>query len=63
MINLGPIDGGMKLFFTESLSGVINWSLAAPVFGVNYFILAALIDLQPVAAEMLAAADRIATLG
>ncbi len=44
MINLGAIDGGMKLFFTESLSGVINWSLAAPVFGVNYFILAALID-------------------
>jgi cyclic beta-1,2-glucan synthetase len=40
--DLGPVGGGVKLFYNESLSGVINWSIAAPLFSVNYFVLAAL---------------------
>ncbi len=44
MIDLGHAGGGVKLFFDESLSGVINWAIAAPLFSINYFALAALID-------------------
>ncbi len=44
VIDLGNVNGGIKLFFTESLSGVINWSLAAPLFGINFVILSALIE-------------------
>ncbi len=43
-IDLGHINGGISLFFSESLSGVINWSLAAPLFGINFVVLAALIE-------------------
>ena len=42
VLDLGTIGGGVKLFYTESLSGVINWSLAAPLFSVNFVILAAI---------------------
>jgi cyclic beta-1,2-glucan synthetase len=41
-VDLGLVGGGVRLFYDESLSGVINWSLAAPLFSVNYFALAAL---------------------
>jgi cyclic beta-1,2-glucan synthetase len=41
-VNLGPVDGGVRLFYNESLSGVINWSIAAPLFSVNFFVLAAI---------------------
>ena len=34
----------MKLFFVESLSGVIGWSLAAPLFSVNLVLLTALLE-------------------
>lgn len=44
VIDLGNVEGGIKLFFTESLSGVINWSLAAPLFSINFVVLAALIE-------------------
>ncbi|HEY1735147.1 MAG TPA: glycosyl transferase family 36, partial [Methylovirgula sp.] len=44
MMNLGQVGGGISLFFTESLSGVINWSLAAPLFGINYVLLEALLE-------------------
>ncbi len=44
VMDLGQVGGGISLFFTESLSGVINWSLAAPLFGINYVLLAALIE-------------------
>ncbi len=43
-IDLGHAGSGVKLFYDESLSGVINWSIAAPLFSINYFVLAALID-------------------
>ncbi len=43
-INLGQSGGGVRLFYNESLSGVINWGIAAPLFSVNYFVLAALLD-------------------
>jgi cyclic beta-1,2-glucan synthetase len=36
-------DRGARLLYDESLSGVINWSLAAPLFGVNLVLLTALI--------------------
>ncbi len=41
-MDLGPRGGGAVLLFQESVSGVINWSLAAPLFSVNLFLLSAL---------------------
>jgi cyclic beta-1,2-glucan synthetase len=43
-INLGQVAGGVRLFWAESVSGVINWSLAAPLFSINFVLLSALID-------------------
>ena len=40
-LSLGLADGGVRLFFNESLSGVINWSLAAPLFSINLVLLSA----------------------
>ncbi|OGW79252.1 MAG: hypothetical protein A3G33_00180 [Omnitrophica bacterium RIFCSPLOWO2_12_FULL_44_17] len=34
-MNLGLCTGGAKLLFTESLAGVINWSIAAWLFAIN----------------------------
>jgi cyclic beta-1,2-glucan synthetase len=34
-IDLGSYTGGSKLLFTESLAGVINWSIAAWLFAIN----------------------------
>ncbi|MBI3275494.1 MAG: glycosyl transferase family 36, partial [Methylocystis sp.] len=47
--DLGLVDSGVRLFFDESLSGVIQWVFAAPLFSVNLFFLTALVrrDLQP----------------
>ena len=42
-IDLGLNSGGVKLFYVESLSGVIGWSLAAPLFSVNLVLLTALL--------------------
>ncbi len=41
-VNLGPVGGGTRLFFNESLSGVINWAIAAPLFSINFFVLSAI---------------------
>ena len=41
-MNLGPQAGSARLLFNESVSGVINWSLAAPLFSINFFFLTAL---------------------
>ena len=41
---LGPAEGGVRLLYNESLSGVINWSLAAPLFSVNLVFLTALVQ-------------------
>ena len=41
-MDLGPSSNGVRLFFNESLSGVVNWGIAAPLFSINFFILAAL---------------------
>lgn len=41
--NLGFVDGGVRLFFDESLSGVIQWVFAAPLFSINLFFLTALV--------------------
>lgn len=43
-IDLGVVGGGVKLLYAESLSGVINWSLAAPLFGINLVLLKALFE-------------------
>ncbi|MBY6240133.1 GH36-type glycosyl hydrolase domain-containing protein [Methylosinus sp. Sm6] len=41
--DLGVVDGGVRLFFDESLSGVIQWVFAAPLFSINLFFLTALV--------------------
>lgn len=41
-MNLGPHSGSARVLFNESVSGVINWSLAAPLFSINFFFLTAL---------------------
>lgn len=38
-LSLGPAEGGVRLLYNESLSGVINWSLAAPLFSINLVLL------------------------
>ncbi len=47
--DLGVVDGGVRLFFDKSLSGVIQWVFAAPLFSINLFFLTALVrrSLQP----------------
>jgi len=40
---LGRPAGGAQLFYAEAVSGVINWSLAAPLFSVNLVLLTALL--------------------
>ncbi|MCX7630401.1 MAG: hypothetical protein N2038_09135 [Geminicoccaceae bacterium] len=42
--DLGPTPGGVALFYAESLSGVINWSLAAPLFSINLLVLTAIVE-------------------
>ncbi len=44
MVNLGQVAGGVRLFYAESISGVINLSLAAPLFAINAVLLAALLE-------------------
>ncbi|SPD75986.1 putative Glycosyltransferase 36 [uncultured Desulfobacterium sp.] len=40
-MDLGQATGGVRLLYNEALSGVINWSLAAPLFGINLIVLTA----------------------
>ncbi|MBU0650874.1 hypothetical protein KKC59_03080, partial [bacterium] len=40
-IDLGSYSGGVKLLFNESLSGVINWAVAAWLFAINRTFLSA----------------------
>src|SRR6202453_695312 len=49
-ITLGEVAGGVRLFYTESVAGVINWSLAAPLFSINYVLLDAALgrSLRPI---------------
>ena len=49
-VNLGEVAGGVRLFWTESVAGVINWSLAAPLFSINYVLLDAALrrSLRPI---------------
>ncbi len=50
MVNLGAVPGGVRLFWAESVAGVINWSLAAPLFSINYVLLDAALrrSLRPI---------------
>jgi cyclic beta-1,2-glucan synthetase len=50
MFNLGQVAGGVRLFWAESVAGVINWSLAAPLFSINYVLLDAALQrsLRPI---------------
>ncbi|MFC1808756.1 GH36-type glycosyl hydrolase domain-containing protein [Candidatus Omnitrophota bacterium] len=43
-IDLGTYTGGVKLLFTESLAGVINWSIAAWLFAINKVFMQAFFD-------------------
>ncbi|MFO1168520.1 MAG: glycosyl transferase family 36 [Rhodoblastus sp.] len=47
--SLGPAQGAVKTLYLESLSGVIQWIFAAPLFSINLFFLTALVkwDLKP----------------
>lgn len=40
-IDLGSVGGGVKLFFNETLAGVIGWSVAAWLFAINRAFMAA----------------------
>ncbi|ARN83804.1 GH36-type glycosyl hydrolase domain-containing protein [Methylocystis bryophila] len=42
--DLGLADGGVRVFYDESLSGVIQWVFAAPLFSINLFFLTALLQ-------------------
>jgi len=42
--DLGLVDGGVRLLFDESWSGVIQWVFAAPLFSINLFFLTALLS-------------------
>ena len=43
-IDLGTYTGGVKLLYTESLAGVINWSIAAWLFAINKVFMQAYFD-------------------
>jgi len=45
-IDLGSYTGGAKLIFTESLAGVINWSVAAWLFAINKVFMQAFFEKQ-----------------
>ena len=62
MINLGEVAGGVRLFWAESVAGVINWSLAAPLFSINYVLLDAALQrsLRPI--RNLASASEVEVL-
>ncbi len=45
-IDLGSYTGGSRLLFTESLAGVINWSIAAWLFAINKVFLLAIFEKQ-----------------
>ncbi len=45
-IDLGTFCGGAKLLYTESLAGVINWSIAAWLFAVNKVFLQSIFEKQ-----------------
>lgn len=43
-MDLGVLQGGARLLYNDSLSGVINWAIAAPLFSFNLVILTALFE-------------------
>ncbi|MFZ5533762.1 MAG: GH36-type glycosyl hydrolase domain-containing protein [Pseudomonadota bacterium] len=43
-IHLGAVSGGLKQFYCDSLAGVINWSIAAPLFSINLIVLNAIFN-------------------
>ncbi len=43
-LDLGLVPGAARLLYNESLSGVINWSLAAPLFSINLVLLTAAVS-------------------
>jgi cyclic beta-1,2-glucan synthetase len=45
-IDLGSYAGGSRLLFTESLAGVINWSIAAWLFAINKVFMQAYFEKQ-----------------
>ena len=43
-MDLGVVQGGARLLYNDSLSGVINWAIAAPLFSINLVVLTALFE-------------------
>lgn len=42
--DLGTVLGGARLLYNDSLAGVINWAIAAPLFSFNLVLLTALFE-------------------
>lgn len=40
--DLGTVAGGVRLFYSDAVSGVVNWAFAAPLFSINLVLLTAL---------------------
>ena len=61
--DLGLVAGGVKLFYAQSLSGVVQWAIAAPLFSLNLVLLTALIErrLRPIRATF--SRDGLAEVG
>ncbi|MCX8044907.1 MAG: glycosyl transferase family 36 [Desulfobacterota bacterium] len=52
-MNLGTVQGGVRLFFCEALSGVVMWAIAAPLFSINLVLLSAVVHRSTTPLKML----------
>lgn len=42
-VAIGSVTGGVRLLYSDAVSGVVNWAFAAPLFSVNLVLLTALL--------------------
>ncbi|MBI4549530.1 MAG: hypothetical protein HY714_01205 [Candidatus Omnitrophica bacterium] len=61
-IDLGTYAGGVKLLYTESLAGVINWSIAAWLFAINKVFMQAFFDKDKTPIKFFFSKEGFATL-
>jgi cyclic beta-1,2-glucan synthetase len=61
-IDLGTYTGGVKLLYTESLAGVINWSIAAWLFAINKVFMQAFFDKDKAPIKFFFSKEGFATL-
>jgi cyclic beta-1,2-glucan synthetase len=60
--DLGLLTGGVKLLYDESLSGVIQWVFAAPLFSFNLFFLTALLQRSTAPLKRMVSPEGVASL-